>query len=225
MRSVRAELPSALACAQAALRLERSVSACVQGARPSAAAYAQAAQPWAAVAVPDARAARRPAGAASDAQEPQRAAEAEVSVGAAGLQAVAGLGAAGGGRRRRWRGRARRRRGGRGRRRRGGTRRRSRGGRWRRRTRWRAAGGAPFGGCFGFPSGPSSCGCGACATTSRRGLRMRCRTGELHRRQRGRGKQQETKVCHGGGPRKGSWRRDERIAGAEYSAGRSTANR
>ena len=127
MRSVRAELPSALACAQAAPRSERSVSACVQGARPSAAAYAQAAQPWAAVAVPDARAARRPAGAASDAQEPQRAAEAEVSVGAAGLQ-----------RRRRWRGRARRRSCGRGRRRWGGTRRRSCGRRRRRRTCWRA---------------------------------------------------------------------------------------
>jgi hypothetical protein len=37
-RSARAELPSALACAQAAPRSEPSVSACVQGARPSAAA-------------------------------------------------------------------------------------------------------------------------------------------------------------------------------------------
>jgi hypothetical protein len=37
-RSARAELPSALACAQAAPRSEPSVSACVQGARPSATA-------------------------------------------------------------------------------------------------------------------------------------------------------------------------------------------
>ena len=97
MRSVREELSSAQACAQAALRLERSVSAYVQGARPSAAAYAQAAPPWAAVVVPDARAARRPAEAASGAEGPQRAVEAEVSAGAAGLQPaveMAGLGAA-----------------------------------------------------------------------------------------------------------------------------------
>ena len=164
MRSVRAELPSALACAQAALRLERSVSVSVQRARPSAPAYAQAAQPWAAVAVPDARAARRPVGAASDAQEPQRAAEAEVSVEAAGLQpaAVAGLGAAAGSGRRRRCGRgggAAAGGGGAGVGRGGGA---AAGGGAVGRA-GAAAGGAPFGGCFGFPSGPSSC--GACATT------------------------------------------------------------
>ena len=89
MRSVREELPSALACAQAAPRSEPSVSACVRGARPSAAAHAQAAQPREAAAVPDARAARRRRRRRWTWQEPQRAAEAEVSVGAAGLQPAA----------------------------------------------------------------------------------------------------------------------------------------
>jgi hypothetical protein len=224
MRSVRAELPSALACAQAALRLERSVSVSVQRARPSAPAYAQAAQPWAAVAVPDARAARRPVGAASDAQEPQRAAEAEVSVEAAGLQpaAVAGLGAAAGQRPAAAGGRARRRAAAGRRRRWGGTRRRSCC-RRRRRRACRRCGRRRAPGALRFSVGTELL--RRLRDDDRRSLRMRCRTGELHHRQRGRGKQHETKVYHGGGPRKGSWRRDERIAGAEFSAGRSTASR
>ena len=167
---------------------------------PSAAAHAQAAQPWAAVAVPDARAERLPAGAALDAEEPQRVAEAEVSVGAAGLQpaaAVAGSGAAAelrpGAAAQGWDAAAEPRRGvapsdALARRRR----------RALRRLLW-------------FSVGTELLRLRRLRDDEWHGLRTRCRTGKLHRRQRGRGKQQETKVCHGGGPRKGSWRRDERM--------------
>ena len=69
---------------------------------------------------------------------------------------------------------------------------------WRRRCRrargGRRALGASFGGCFGFPSGPSLW--LGLRDHERRALRMRCGACELHRGQSRRGKQHETKVGH-----------------------------